>query len=365
MLHAFAAPTFFMLRLQPTFPCSNKPTCSRGKGNSNSAHATMVHGKEDIEVAAKKMPYQHLNMESARNIDGVYDSFGGKLSHDGRVLKQNFAIRSYELGPDGKASLGSLMKRLQETSVQHCKSVGIFSSGFGSTREMDRRGLVWVTRKLQIDVENYPTWDDVIQIDTWTCASGDNGWFRDWVFRDYRTGEILIQASGLYVLMNIQTRRLSKFLPEIKDEMECLLKVTDPVIDITKIKLRQLDVNTKNHVRTGLSPAWTDLDVNRHVKNVKYLDWVLESIPLSVLKNHQVSSIVLEFRKECRMDDMLQSLSSAARTLGQSTGNEEIEFDHLLRLEDGSAILRGKSVWKPSELMEARPVKITATNVCI
>ena len=35
--------------------------------------------------------------------------------------------------------------------------------------------------------------------------------------------------------------------------MECLLKVTDPVIDITKIKLRQLDVNTKNHVRTGLS----------------------------------------------------------------------------------------------------------------
>ena len=51
----------------------------------------------------------------------------------------------------------------------------------------------------------------------------------------------------------MQTRRLSKFLPEIRDELECALKVTDPVIDITKIKLRQLDVNTKNYVRTGLS----------------------------------------------------------------------------------------------------------------
>jgi fatty acyl-ACP thioesterase B len=75
----------------------------------------MVHGKEDTEAAAKKMPYQHLNMESARNIDGVYNSFGGKLSHDRHVFQQNFTIRSYELGPDGKASLGSLMKRLQVT----------------------------------------------------------------------------------------------------------------------------------------------------------------------------------------------------------------------------------------------------------
>lgn len=117
MVQALAAPTFFMLSLQPTFPCSNKPKYSRGKGNSNSAHATMVHGKEDIEAAPKKRPNQHLNMESTRKIDGVYDSFGGKLSHDGRVFTQNFAIRSYELGPDGRASLGSLIQRLQVAAI--------------------------------------------------------------------------------------------------------------------------------------------------------------------------------------------------------------------------------------------------------
>jgi hypothetical protein len=77
----------------------------------------MVHGKEDIEAAPKKMPNQHLNMESARKIDGVYDSFGGKLSHDGRVFTQNVAIGSYELGPDGRASLGSLIMRLQVAAI--------------------------------------------------------------------------------------------------------------------------------------------------------------------------------------------------------------------------------------------------------
>lgn len=82
-----------------------------------SAYVTMVHGKEGIEAAPKKMPNQHLNMESTRKIDGVYDSFGGKLSNDGSVFIQNFAIRSYELGPDGRASLGSLIMRLQVAAI--------------------------------------------------------------------------------------------------------------------------------------------------------------------------------------------------------------------------------------------------------
>ena len=62
------------------------------------------------------------------------------------------------------------------------------------------------------------------------------------------------------MLMNMQTRRLSKFLPEIRDELESLLNVTDPIIDISKIKLRQLDVNARNHVRTGLSVKYLIYD---------------------------------------------------------------------------------------------------------
>jgi fatty acyl-ACP thioesterase B len=43
----------------------------------------------------------------------IIDIFGGKLLQGGLVFQQNFLIRSYELGPDGKVSLMALVNRLQ------------------------------------------------------------------------------------------------------------------------------------------------------------------------------------------------------------------------------------------------------------
>ena len=38
---------------------------------------------------------------------------------------------------------------------------------------------------------------DIVQVDTWTCASGRNGMRRDWLGRDYKTGKTLFRAVRL------------------------------------------------------------------------------------------------------------------------------------------------------------------------
>lgn len=42
---------------------------------------------------------------------------------------------------------------------------------------------------------------DVVQVDTWVAASGKNGMRRDWLLRDYNTGEILTRASRLELVL--------------------------------------------------------------------------------------------------------------------------------------------------------------------
>lgn len=37
---------------------------------------------------------------------------------------------------------------------------------------------------------------DVVQVETWVRASGRNGMRRDWLIRDYNTGESLLRATG-------------------------------------------------------------------------------------------------------------------------------------------------------------------------
>ncbi|BFG24563.1 hypothetical protein CerSpe_108370 [Prunus speciosa] len=386
MVLTFASPTLPMPRLLSTIPTNKSISCCGGAnyGSSqikpNSAPAinsqAKVFPKENVNTspkqdddktvtpaaAAKKIP-SHLNWES-RKLDGVYDTFGGKLGQGGLVFQQNFSIRSYDLGPDGKATIGCLMERLQETSVQHCRSMGLYAGGFGSTPEMSKRGLVWVLSKLQTVVEKYPSWADVIQIDTWTGASGNNGLFRDWIFRDYSTGEILIRATGLYMLMHMETRKFSKVTAEITDELRSRLMDSDPLIDIKNAKLGRLDFDARNYFQTSVAkPGWSDLDVNQHVSHAKYIDWVFESIPFSVLETHELSSMMLEYRRECRRDSAVQSLTAVARDgTGDSTHNQGVEFDHLLRLETGSKVLRARTVWKPICDGFFSTLKIPATN---
>ncbi|KDP32328.1 hypothetical protein JCGZ_13253 [Jatropha curcas] len=284
-----------------------------------------------------------------RRPDMLIDPFGlGRIVQDGLVFRQNFSIRSYEIGADRTASIETLMNHLQETALNHVKTAGLLGEGFGSTPEMSKRNLIWVVTRMQVLVDRYPTWGDVVEVDTWVSASGKNGMRRDWLVRDSKTGETLTRASSVWVMMNKLTRRLSKIPEEVRGEIEPYFLNSDPIVDEDGRKLPKLDDNTADYVCKGLTPRWSDLDVNQHVNNVKYIGWILESAPLPILESHELSSIIMEYRRECGRDSVLQSLTAVSGTgLGNLGNAGEIECQHLLRLEEGAEIVRGRTAWRP------------------
>lgn len=288
-----------------------------------------------------------------RRPDMLVDPFGlGSIVQDGLVFRQNFSIRSYEIGADRTASIETLMNHLQETALNHVRSAGLLGDGFGSTPEMSIRDLIWVVTRMQLVVDRYPSWADVVQVDTWVSASGKNGMRRDWVVRDSNTGETLTRATSVWVMMNKKTRKLSKIPEEVRREIEPYFMQCEPVLDEDSRKLPKLDNSTAEHVRTGLTPRWNDLDVNQHVNNVKYIGWILESAPVSILETHELAGITLEYRRECGRESVLQSLSAASSSSPGATACSVMdtggaEYDHLLRLESGVGIVRGRTKWRP------------------
>ncbi|XP_019439491.1 PREDICTED: palmitoyl-acyl carrier protein thioesterase, chloroplastic-like [Lupinus angustifolius] len=284
-----------------------------------------------------------------RRPDMLIDPFAiGKIVQDGMVFRQNFSIRSYEIGADRTASIETVMNHLQESALNHVKTAGLLGDGFGSTPEMFKKNLIWVVTRMQVAVDRYPTWGDVVQVDTWVSASGKNGMRRDWLLRDCNTGEILTRASSVWVMMNKLTRRLSKIPSEVREEIGSYFVNSAPIIEEDNRKLTKLDDNTADYIRTSLSPRWNDLDVNQHVNNVKYIGWILESAPQSILESHELSSMTLEYRRECGRDSVLQSLTSVSGVdVGNLAYSGHVECKHLLRLEDGAEIVRGRTEWRP------------------
>ncbi|KAK4842339.1 hypothetical protein QYF36_019822 [Acer negundo] len=88
---------------------------------------------------------------------------------------------------DKTATLESILNLLQETALNHVWISGLLSNGFGATHGMMKNNLIWVVSRMQLQVDYYPIWGEIVEIDTWVGASGKNGMRRDWLIRSQAT----------------------------------------------------------------------------------------------------------------------------------------------------------------------------------
>ncbi|KAJ4951314.1 hypothetical protein NE237_028146 [Protea cynaroides] len=274
----------------------------------------------------------------------------GEIVDGGPIFCQNYNIRSYDLGPNRTASMQTLTNFIQETSLNHLRIRGLLSDGFGSTPEMAKRNLIWVITKFHVVVDRYPSWGETVELDSWVGTNGKNSAHTNCIFRNCKTGEILARSSSLSVMMNKKTRKLSKFPEEFREETKSFVLQCDPLLDENSMKLSKFDEKNMDHVRTGLSPIWNDLDVNQHVSHIKYTGWMLQSVPESILKSLELGAITLEFRRECGLDSVLQSSTSVVdgATDDGSCGADGFKCAHVLRLESGAVVAKGWTQWRPS-----------------
>ncbi|KAI0513403.1 hypothetical protein KFK09_009423 [Dendrobium nobile] len=123
----------------------------------------------------------------------------------------------------------------------------------------------------------------------------------DWHIRNLKIGQSMIRATSIFAQIDITTRKLSKITDEIKVELDPHCKETIFILNEDNRKVPKLNAETVDYIIDGLNPRQVDLDYNMHVNNVKYIRWIFEGIPMSMLETHEMSSIVLEFRKEGRI----------------------------------------------------------------
>ncbi|CAN0858525.1 Palmitoyl-acyl carrier protein thioesterase, chloroplastic, partial [Linum grandiflorum] len=200
----------------------------------------------------------------------------GMLVQNGLIYRQHVLVKSFEIGPDRKLTMAALMNHLQDTSLNHTSSKGIMADGFGGTSYMRRNNLCWVITSTQVVVDRYPCWGEVMEVEHWFYESGKNGLANDWLIRDGNTGEVLVRATNVCVLMNTMTRRLSKFVKQVRDEFAPhLLRVSQSVAPRDERKISRVDLETAHNIRTSIQPGWYDLDINNHVSNIKYIDWII------------------------------------------------------------------------------------------
>lgn len=296
----------------------------------------------------------------------------GSLTADGLSYKEKFIVRCYEVGINKTATVETIANLLQEVGCNHAQSVGFSTDGFATTPTMRKLHLIWVTARMHIEIYKYPAWSDVVEIETWCQSEGRIGTRRDWILKDYATGQVIGRATSKWVMMNQDTRRLQKVSDDVRDEylVFCPRELRLAFAEENNSSLRKIPKleDPSENFKLGLVPRRADLDMNQHVNNVTYIGWVLESMPQEIIDSHELQTITLDYRRECQHDDIVDSLTSvepiegdeviqalqgtngsASATVGKHQDCRQ--FLHLLRLSgDGLEINRGRTEWrkKPS-----------------
>lgn len=293
----------------------------------------------------------------------------GTLAEDGLSYKEKFIVRCYEVGINKTATVETIANLLQEVGCNHAQSVGFSTDGFATTPTMRKLHLIWVTARMHIEIYKYPAWSDVVEIETWCQGEGRIGTRRDWILKDYATGQIIGKATSKWVMMNQDTRRLQKVSDDVRDEylVYCPrdLRLAFPEENNSSLKKIPKLEDPGHYSRHGLMPRRADLDMNQHVNNVTYIGWVLESMPQEIINSHELQTITLDYRRECQQDDIVDSLTSveevenggeAVSELNGTNGyissdkQDSRQFLHLLRLSsDGLEINRGRTEWRKKQ----------------
>ncbi|KAL3615965.1 hypothetical protein CASFOL_040259 [Castilleja foliolosa] len=279
----------------------------------------------------------------------------GGLTEDGLSYEERIIVRSYEVGPNKTITIQIIASYLQDIACNHFLSLGYTTDdGFSTTNSMRKLNLILVLSRMHIELYKYPAWNDVIEIEAWVHIEGNMGFRRQWIIKDYSTGEVIGRATGKWLLMHQETRRFHKVVSEIVDECQIFTSNVPRYAfpDENKAWLKKIEKidESYHYSKHRLEPRRTDVDMNDHLNYVTYIGWILESIS-EIINGYELQSLTIDFRQECRLGDIIDSLAIRESSDDHHEHNVNdglLRFRHSLRRlsSNGSETTRARTVWR-------------------
>jgi len=246
------------------------------------------------------------------------------------VCREDYRIRSYEVDCRNRLSILSIFNFMQEAASKHAAALGV------SIQQLLAENHTWLLSRLKIKLAACPGWNDRIQISTWPSGTQQLFALRDFELKG-EDNQPIAAAISAWLVIDLQRRlpvRIAPFVERLKP------------IEGGHILSARLDklpaLNNPTHERRFVV-RYSDLDINQHVNNVSFVEWVLESVPAATLNSSVPVEFEINFLAEAFYEDHV-------RATCHPQNPEQSEFYHsLTRRQDGRELARARTVWQEVE----------------
>ena len=243
-------------------------------------------------------------------------------------FEKEYRVHVYETGPDGKLNLYSLFNYMQDIASDHAVRLG-----FGRD-DLMRDNRFWVLSRMYAVIDEWPVWEDTIIVKTWP-----NGTDKLFALRNYEVnfpdGRHIASGTSSWLILDQNTKKVQRPDSILTTYNPDLHTKASPIRYANKIEAAAESGKTSQAFRIKVS----DLDVNLHTNNVRYLKWVCDCYNLDHIMNNVPQSAEINYLAESKFDEEIIIRTSSENGINPC-------FNHsIFRTSDNKELCRIRIEW--------------------
>ena len=236
----------------------------------------------------------------------------------GRYYELRCRADSRQVDLFGQMKLSALLGALQVAAAGAMAELEL-----DAIRLREKYHAAWIVNRYHVTLASPLCWGDDFTVRTWHRGGESGSVYRD--FDILRDGQAIGSAVSLWVMVDPDSHRLvpARGCPEFRGTDGGELNRTE--------RLRRVDLPERFDSRVLWEMHYSDTDMNGHINNVRYADFLCDAVHLEELgRGKFVSGFQVCFLSECRagetiaIDCALRADGCCARGLGPD-GKERFE----------------------------------------
>lgn len=212
------------------------------------------------------------------------------------IYKCNMRIGLADIGHSNKITNRAIIEILENAGGMHSESLNL------GLNNMEETGVSWILLGWKVKVIQRPKYNENLEIITWGRESNRIASYRDYEIYD-QLGKLCIIATSKWAIVDIKDRKLAELTPELTEPYECKDKTAfkekiDFKLKEPKTNISQITYKTQRR----------DIDINKHVHNLYYLDFAYEALPEEEYEKSECNNIEIMYKKQIKLNDEIKCL---------------------------------------------------------
>ena len=207
--------------------------------------------------------------------------------------KQKYEVKVYESDALGRLFFPAMCDYFQDMAWSHYNRV---EKALGN---LLAPGQFWLMTRLEVEILKLPSWQDVIEVETWSRGIEKFYAYRDFIVTG-ADGRTSAKATTTWVVLDTVSNKIAR-LTELAQKWPSRSEVTSLNRNAEKVEEPAAPVYGADY-----NVQYSDMDLNRHVNNVKYIKWMFDAAGIEFLEKHTVEKAVINFIDETRAGDAVK-----------------------------------------------------------